>query len=544
MKSSGTSRRSKRASGKGSGGWLDLSGALLLLVAVSAIAAWYHVSHGHVLFFGDAEAHLNIARRVLDNRQPGFDQLGTVWLPLPHLLMLPFVGNDELWRSGMAGTIPSAAAFVAGGLFLYAAVRRLTGILPAAWAAVLLYALNPNLLYLQAAPMTEPVFFASLLALLYATVWHAQTQSTGAVLLAALASCCASMTRYEGWFLIPFVALYLSFAGKKPLFRHGALFGAIASLPPAFWLAYNYWHYGNPLEFYNGYYSAKMIYQRALESNMRPYPGDHDLRAAIRQYQAAAELCAGLSLAIIGLGGLAVALMRRWIWPVVFLSLPGLFYVWSIYGSGTPIFVPHLEPFSYYNTRYGLGMLPLLAFGGAALVTVAPRVRGLLLAAVVLTAIVPWIAYPRAERWITWKESQVNSEKRRAWTREAATYLRRHYAKGDGIYANFGDLTGILREAGIPIRALLHDGVHPAYNAVAQRPELFLRESWAIAFGGDAVSQTLIRSGQRGRPYVCVKLIEVQGEPMVEIYRRADVIGEPKKQASEEESESDEDPIR
>ncbi len=66
-----------------------------------------------LLYYGDAEAHLNIARRIVDSRTPGCDQIGTVWLPLPHLLMLPFVRNDWLWRSGLAGAIPSAICFVA-----------------------------------------------------------------------------------------------------------------------------------------------------------------------------------------------------------------------------------------------------------------------------------------------------------------------------------------------------------------------------------------------------------------------------------------------
>ena len=35
----------------------------------------------------------------------------------------------------------------------------------------------------------------------------------------------------------------------------------------------------------------------------------------------------------------------------------------------------------------------------------------------------PWLIHPRPDAWITWKESQVNSEARRAWTREAAAYL-------------------------------------------------------------------------------------------------------------------------
>ena len=39
---------------------------------------------GYVLYYGDAEAHLNIARRIVDSRTPGPEQIGTVWLPLPH----------------------------------------------------------------------------------------------------------------------------------------------------------------------------------------------------------------------------------------------------------------------------------------------------------------------------------------------------------------------------------------------------------------------------------------------------------------------------
>ena len=78
----------------------------------------------------------------------------------------------------------------------------------------LLFALNPNILYLQATPMTELPFLASLAALLWATLWFRDSQSLWAVLIAAAASNAASLTRYEGWFLIPFVSLYLLVIAK------------------------------------------------------------------------------------------------------------------------------------------------------------------------------------------------------------------------------------------------------------------------------------------------------------------------------------------
>src|SRR4051812_19767499 len=63
------------------------------LLVLGALAAWCSFANGWILYYGDAEAHLNIARRVIDSRTPGYEQIGTVWLPLPHVLMLPFVGN-------------------------------------------------------------------------------------------------------------------------------------------------------------------------------------------------------------------------------------------------------------------------------------------------------------------------------------------------------------------------------------------------------------------------------------------------------------------
>src|SRR5258708_31322834 len=89
--------------------------AAAALTAISASAVIFFYAHGWLLYYGDAEAHLNIARRILDSQTPGYDQIGSPWLPLPHLLMLPFARVNPWWRSGIAGSIPSAACFVIGG---------------------------------------------------------------------------------------------------------------------------------------------------------------------------------------------------------------------------------------------------------------------------------------------------------------------------------------------------------------------------------------------------------------------------------------------
>src|SRR5437870_10894398 len=111
----------------------------ILATVVSAAAFFVCVSRGDLLLYGDAVAHINIARRVFDSRTPGFLELGTVWLPLPHLLNIPFVMNDWLWRAGLGASVLSMLAYIAGVSGIFRLVRGLAS-RGAAWIAALIYA--------------------------------------------------------------------------------------------------------------------------------------------------------------------------------------------------------------------------------------------------------------------------------------------------------------------------------------------------------------------------------------------------------------------
>ncbi|HUA22411.1 MAG TPA: glycosyltransferase family 39 protein [Bryobacteraceae bacterium] len=500
---------------------LELAFVFAGLAAWSAAATAYVFRSGWTLYYGDAEAHLNIARRIVDSRSPGYDQIGTVWLPLPHLLMLPFVQNDHLWRSGLAGALPASACFVCAGAFLFAAMRRATGSAAAAAVSLGLFALNPNLLYLQATPMTEPVFLAALMLLLYATVVFAQTQSFAAVVGAGIAALAATLARYEGWFLIPFVTLFFLIAARRRRIAAALVFGAIASLGPLYWLAHNWWLYSNLLEFFNGPYSAENIYRRALAQHMLPYPGDHDWLKAWQYFSVAAGGVAGWGLVAAAAAGLVAIARQRLFWPVALASLPPLFYIWSMHSGGTPIFIHGLWPYTDYNTRYALSALPLFAIAGGSLVLLAGQsLRPWLAVAVLALATVPWLLHPDPAGWICWNEARTNSVGRRAWTQEAAAVMQSSYRMGDGILTSFGDMTGILRAAGIPLREMLFND-EPAWMFAVARPALFLHEAWAIAISGDPVATAIQRATlQNGPRYHLVQSIMLRGAPVIEIYRR------------------------
>src|ERR1700680_1775511 len=71
----------------------------------SVFSFLFYFQRGDVLLYGDAVAHINIARRVFDSKPPGLLQLGTVWLPLPHLLMVPFLLSNWMWKTGGGGWV-------------------------------------------------------------------------------------------------------------------------------------------------------------------------------------------------------------------------------------------------------------------------------------------------------------------------------------------------------------------------------------------------------------------------------------------------------
>ncbi|HEX7360545.1 MAG TPA: hypothetical protein VF283_08635 [Bryobacteraceae bacterium] len=483
------------------------------LCILAALAAWFCFRHGYILYWGDAQAHLNISRSILDSRTPGYDQIGTVWLPILHVVCLPFVTNDWLWSTGLAGTIPVAICFVIAGMCFYFAAKTAYANSAAALVAVAVFALNPNILYLASIPMTEVVFFAGLGAALLAMLRFQATQNRRWIVLGIAASWWMSLTRYDGWFLIPFLAVSFAFFARRHRIAVFVIFGALASLAPLYWIAHNWWESGNALYFYNGPYSAK-----AIQGN-HWYPGDRDWLLALLYYGAASRLCSGWPLIVLGCAGLALAIWKRRAFGACFLLLTPAFYVWSMHSSGgTPIHVPQLWPHSYYNTRYGTAIVAAAAFAAGAIVTLIPRGWRKFAVFIPIVAVLPWLLHPSPQNWICWKESQVNSVARRAWIDQAAWFFEAYYHQGEGIIAPFGDVTGVFCRARIPISETLHEG-NIGWLPTISRPDLEHGELWAVAQKGDRLSRALARYP---RVYVPIKQIRVKGAPTLIIYRRSD----------------------
>ncbi|HTM26162.1 MAG TPA: hypothetical protein VL225_13275 [Vicinamibacterales bacterium] len=126
----------------------------------TAAALHYH-RLGLTLAHYDARAHLVVSRRIFDSLLPGWQQVGAVWLPLPHLLNALPIQIDPLYRSGAFAVALSIASMALAAWAIASLIQRATG---SAWggiAAAALLMLNPNVLYLQSTPMTEPLLFGT-----------------------------------------------------------------------------------------------------------------------------------------------------------------------------------------------------------------------------------------------------------------------------------------------------------------------------------------------------------------------------------------------
>jgi hypothetical protein len=554
--------------------------------ACASLISFLTYSHrGDILLFGDAVAHINIARRVFDSRTPGPLQLGTVWLPMPHLLMMPFIVSRWMWRTGVGASIPSMIAYVFGVVGICRLVRGamrivgrsdMTAQLAAIFAAAI-YGLNPNLLYVQATAMTESLYLALFIwALVYfSEFWrsiHDERERVGQHWELSLTRCglCllgACLTRYDGWFVagvlgVAVVLMLLSLAsreqtrtwgsadsaasesdsdkrvraserlGSRTLRRPLVIFLVLASAGPVLWLVYNGIVYKNPLEFANGPYSAKAIERNVAVPGFPPHPGSGSPGIAALYFMKAGES----SVAEAGW-------QRTWLWfallsagwllwrgrraaTLFLLWLPVPFYMLSVAYSGVPIFSPDWWPFSFYNVRYGVQLLPALAvfvalaatFVVSLMVTETGKrtIAALMVGFVALSYAGVWRAGP-----VAYREAWVNSRTRLQLEGQLAEELRRLPGNAS-LLMYLGEHVGALQEAGIPLRRTISEGSHRVWMQPSDPEGLWERSladpgkyaDFVVASEGDRVWQAV---HDRNLPELA--RIEVTGQKTAYIWR-------------------------
>lgn len=490
----------------------------LAAVALSFVALVVCVSRGYLLLYGDAVAHLGIARRILDTRNPGLIQLGGVWLPLPHLLMMPFVQRMDWWQNGLAGAWPSLLCYVLSAAGFYRLARRMVAP-PWALVATAFYGLNPNLLYLSTTAMTEPLFLAILIWATLLTmecladirnerIAPAQRKLIGLGLLVLA----AVLTRYDGWIFGGAVWCVVAWHVLRSSSRRHqtrvsfAIFTVLAVAGPVLWLAYNQHFFHDPLDFIRGPYSAAAIEKRTTPPGSHHYPGWHNPIWSAVLYLRTSQLDAsawetGFAITAAALAGMVLAIRRRLELASLLLWVPLPFYIYSIAFGSVPIFIPPLIPHSYYNSRYGMEMLPAFAVFSTVAIAGLQRwlverqplaarlMQPLILLLVAVNAIVMMYRTP-----LVLKEAMVNSTTRVAFEEAIARELK-SFPAGAPILMYNSDHVGALQRAGIPLRQTLSESDYDSWKAALAAPAE--HAAYIVAIAGDPV-EAAVREHPQG----------------------------------------------
>jgi hypothetical protein len=359
-----------------------------LILAFVALMVCFH--KGYLLLYGDAVAHLAIARRVMDAKWPGIANLGGVWLPLPHVLMLPFISNMRLWQTGLAAAPMSMLSYAISVAGIWRLARRM---MRSRWAivATAFYALNPNLLFLATTAMTEALFLALVIWSVVATMEGIAAMRKGDALTARARMMLAGLlvlgqvfTRYDGWIVGAVVWCCFAWAvwTSSPTMRSKLrgwfiVFTVLCLAGPLLWFWYNHHFEGDWLDFMRGPYSAKQIERKTAPPGQH-YRGWHNVGWAALFYMRTAQIDAavwetGFVLMAAALYGTWISWTRRATAEVKsraetlawLLWVPLPFYIYSVAYGSVPIFIPQLWPHSFYNARYGMGLLPALSIYGA-----------------------------------------------------------------------------------------------------------------------------------------------------------------------------------
>jgi hypothetical protein len=205
--------------------------------------------------------------------------------------------------------------------------------------------------------------------------------------------------------------------------------------------------------------------------------------------------------------------------------IPLVFYTLSLSYGSVPIFLPQWWPFSYYNVRFGLELLPAFAvltsvsahfvlnLAGGQKARVAIVVAFIAIAAGSYASV--WRAQP-----ICFREAWANGQARIALETELARTFQ--LLPHDSILLMYlGGHVGALQDAGIPLRRTINEGNHRPWVKPADPEGLWERAladpkqyvDYVVAIGDDVVAQGVNKDG-----LTSVVVIRTQGQPPATIY--------------------------
>lgn len=464
--------------------FFDRHGTAIVASVLSAISVWafvHYYSNGLGIAYNDARSHLDIGRRVVEGLRPGFAQLGSVWLPLTHLLMTLTIWNDFMWHSGLAGALWSMISFVATGIMLFLFLREMRVGLLGRYAGVIVFAANLNILYLQSTAMTELGLIGTTMAASYfLLLWYTRNKLSF-LLLSALFVMLSTLIRYDGWFLFFFVSLMLFVsAWKSGGYRKAegtfVLFATLAGFGVFLWLLWNLLIFGDPLYFAFGPYSAHAQQDDLAAAGVLLTKGSWFLSAKMYFYALAYNT--NTFVLLLGAIGACVLFFDRKVdararFASLALFAPLLFNILALYLGHSVLFIQGLSGDTWFNVRYGILMMASVAVFVGYLVHRARVLQPVLIGTLLFVLFFQF----SSQDAVTIDDGRVGSSQKNVT--EVARWLHDNAGPQKGyILISAASHDSVIFSSGLPMSRFIHEGTGPYYESAINDPDNWAR--WIV----------------------------------------------------------------
>lgn len=454
---------------------------IMVLSVISVLGFIHYFQNGLGLAYNDARSHLDIGRRVVEGLKPGLAQLGSVWLPLPHLLMTLTIWNDGMWHSGLAGALFSMVGFVVTGATIYKFLEELGVRVFGRLIGVAVFVANTNVLYLQSTAMTELLLLATMtLGTYQLLLWHKHDR-IGFLIKAGFWIMLATLVRYDGWFLLFFASLFVLFhVWRRKDYRsaEGAtvLFGTLAGFGIVLWFIWNTLIFRDPLYFAFGPYSAEVQQSQLAQAGL--LLTQHNWLLAAKIYWYALAYNSGAYTLFLGMIGAVSLWLNRHLAPAwriatVILLAPFLFNVLALYFGHSVLFVEGLSGTTWFNIRYGMMMLPSIAIFVGYLVDRAKAIRPVLVGTLVLVMCFAFFSRDA----VTIDDAKFGSSQKNVT--EVSSWLAQHAKDEPGfVLISVASHDAILFSSGLPMKKFIHEGTGAYWTSAVKNPDRWAR--WIV----------------------------------------------------------------